>query len=43
MTGTNLEVEQIKKKIEEKLIKPLFLKSQLFLKKETTINFQLKN
>ena len=42
---TKLEVEQIKKKIEEKLIKPLFIeKSIIFLKKkETTINFQVKN
>ena len=38
------KLNKLRKKIEVKLIKPLFIeKSFFFKKKETTINFQLKN
>ena len=40
---TKLEVEQIKKKIEEKLIKPLFIeKSIIFLKKRNDHKLSIK-
>ena len=43
MLKLSWKLNKLRKKIEEKLIKPLFIKSQLFLKKETTINFQELN
>ena len=37
------KTNKIKKNIEQKLIKPLFIEKSIILNKETTINFQLKN
>ena len=39
---TKLEVEQIKKKIEEKLIKPLFIKMSIVFKKRNDHKLPIK-